>query len=120
MQPILDDLRAATLLRQVYSRRQLYELMVEFWTDHFNISMDRKTSGISNRWTTGGDPGARSGQFPPSASGIGAFSAMLTFLDNQANIAGTPNENRRELLGCTLGVDGGYTQQDVMGRCLTG
>src|SRR5258708_29481003 len=36
-----DELRQATLLRQVYSGRQLYEAMVEFWTDHFNISVDK-------------------------------------------------------------------------------
>ena len=33
------DLQRGTLLRRVYSRRQLYERMVEFWTDHFNISI---------------------------------------------------------------------------------
>src|SRR6185369_6437094 len=36
-----SQLRQAALLRQVYSRRQLYEVMVEFWTDHFNISVDK-------------------------------------------------------------------------------
>jgi uncharacterized protein (DUF1800 family) len=46
------------------------------------------------------------------------------YLDNQANHKGAPNENyARELMELhTLGVDGGYTQQDVMelARCLTG
>ena len=32
------ELRQATLLRQVFSRRQLHEVMVEFWSDHFNIA----------------------------------------------------------------------------------
>ena len=32
-----NDLALATLLRAVYSERQLYEVMVGFWSDHFNI-----------------------------------------------------------------------------------
>ncbi len=34
---LILELVGATLLRAVYSKRQLYEAMVEFWTDHFNI-----------------------------------------------------------------------------------
>ena len=34
---IWNDLASATLLRAVYSERQLYEVMVGFWSDHFNI-----------------------------------------------------------------------------------
>jgi len=36
-----SQLQQATLLRQIYSKRQLYELMVVFWSDHFNISIDK-------------------------------------------------------------------------------
>ncbi|OWY58710.1 hypothetical protein B7486_78510, partial [cyanobacterium TDX16] len=32
--------RHATLLRAVYSRRQLYEVMVDFWTNHFSINLE--------------------------------------------------------------------------------
>jgi uncharacterized protein (DUF1800 family) len=50
--------------------------------------------------------------------------AMLVYLDNQANEKSHPNENyARELMELhTLGVDSGYSQQDVMelARCLTG
>ncbi|MBK8794077.1 MAG: DUF1800 family protein [Holophaga sp.] len=50
--------------------------------------------------------------------------AMLTYLDNQANHKGAPNENyARELMELhSLGVQGGYSQADVMelARCLTG
>jgi uncharacterized protein (DUF1800 family) len=49
---------------------------------------------------------------------------MMIYLDNQANEKTAPNENyARELMELhTLGVDGGYSQQDVMelARCLTG
>ena len=35
------ELRQATFLRQIYSKRQLYEIMVEFWSDHFNIFIEK-------------------------------------------------------------------------------
>ncbi len=35
-QPYIE-LKAATIFRQLFSPRQLYERMVEFWSDHFNI-----------------------------------------------------------------------------------
>ena len=40
---------------------------------------------------------------------------MLDYLNNDSNTVGSPNENyARELMELhTLGVDGGYTQQDV-------
>lgn len=119
------QLRQATLLRQVYSRRQLYELLVEFWTDHFNISVDKgdcwflKT--VDDREVV--RPHAL-GRFRDLLGASAHSPAMLVYLDNQANQRAAPNENyARELLELhTLGVDGGYGQRDVMelARCLTG
>ena len=40
-QVLLRELTAAALLRATLSRRQLYEVLVEFWTDHFNISVEK-------------------------------------------------------------------------------
>jgi hypothetical protein len=120
-----NELRQATLMRQLYSKRQLYELMVEFWSDHFNIYIEKGScfylKTVDDRevirkhalgsfrdlvWTSAHSP------------------AMMIYLDNQANEKSAPNENyARELMELhTLGVDGGYTQQDVMelARCLTG
>jgi uncharacterized protein (DUF1800 family) len=49
---------------------------------------------------------------------------MLVYLDNQANQKGAPNENyAREVMELhSLGVHGGYSQDDVieLARCLTG
>jgi hypothetical protein len=123
--PVPDELRQATLLRQVYSRRQLYELMVEFWTDHFNISVDKgdcfflKT--VDDRDVI--RPHAL-GKFRDLLWASAHSPAMLIYLDNQANVKRHPNENyARELMELhTLGVNGGYRQEDVMelARCLTG
>lgn len=119
------QLREATLLRQVYSRRQLNEVMVEFWTDHFNVSVEKgdcwflKT--VDDREVI--RPHAL-GSFRELLWASAHSPAMLVYLDNQSNHKGAPNENyARELMELhTLGVDGGYGQQDVMelARCLTG
>ncbi len=125
LETVPNQLRQGTLIRQVYSQRQLYEVMVEFWNDHFNIATDKgecyylKT--IDDRQV------ARAhalGSFRDLLWASAHSPAMLTYLDNQANHKGAPNENyARELLELhTLGLRGGYSQADVMelARCLTG
>jgi hypothetical protein len=40
--PVLrDEITRHSLLRAIYSRRQLFEVMVEFWTDHLNIDLEK-------------------------------------------------------------------------------
>jgi hypothetical protein len=36
---VATQMIAATQYRQMFSQRQLYEIMVEFWSDHFNIHL---------------------------------------------------------------------------------
>ena len=120
-----DELRQATLMRQAYSRRQLYERTVEFWSDHFNISTEKgdcfylKT--VDDREVI--RPHAL-GFFGDLLWASSHSPAMLFYLDNQSNLKDAPNENyAREVMELhSLGVDGGYNQQDVMelARCLTG
>ena len=122
---VAADLRSATLLRQIYSRRQIYEQMVEFWSDHFNISMDKGDcwwlKPVDDRSVI--RPHAL-GNFRDLLWASAHSPAMLVYLDNQANEKSHPNENyARELMELhTLGVNGGYSQDDVMelARCLTG
>jgi hypothetical protein len=120
-----NELRHATLLRQLYSKRQLYEVMTEFWSDHFNIFIE-KGAGFYLK-TVDDREVIRAhalGSFRDIVWASAHSPAMIIYLDNQANKKGAPNENyARELMELhTLGVDGGYTQQDVMelARCLTG
>ncbi len=120
-----DELRRATLLRQVYSRRQLFEVMAEFWNDHFNITTEKGDCFYLK--TVDDREVVRKhalGSFRDLVWASAHSPAMLVYLDNQANHKGAPNENyARELMELhTLGVNGGYSQQDVMelARCLTG
>ncbi len=120
-----NELRQATLLRQIYSKRQLYELMVEFWSDHFNIFIEKGNCFYLK--TVDDREAIRKHALDSFRDLVWASAhspAMLVYLDNHVNEKSHPNENyARELMELhTLGVDGGYTQQDVMelARCLTG
>ncbi len=122
---IPNELRQATLTRQIYSKRQLYEIMVEFWSDHFNIFIE-KGNGFFLKTVDDREVIRKHalGSFRDLAWASAHSPAMMIYLDNQANEKSHPNENyARELMELhTLGVDGGYTQNDVMelARCLTG
>src|SRR5215216_4089570 len=134
-QRIIDELQASRILRAVYSERQLQEVMVDFWTNHFNIfagkGADRWLLPAYDRDTI--RPNAM-GKFSTLLQATAQSPAMLFYLDNfqsvspNANRGGGPlqrlrpqqpqqqrrgiNENyARELMELhTLGVDGGYTQ----------
>lgn len=134
------DLQRATLLRAVYSERQLYEMTVAFWNNHFSIfsqkDADRYLLPAFDRDVI--RPFAFS-RFRDLLGATAHSPAMLFYLDNHnssvlkeypakdgkpARKTGGINENyARELMELhTLGVDGGYTQKDVeeVARCLTG
>ena len=113
------------LLRAVYSPAQLQEQMVWFWLNHFSVYRDK----ADLRWLVG-DYEERAirphvfGRFKDLVLASLEHPAMLQYLDNNQNAAGHVNENyARELMERhTLGVNGGYTQQDVqnLARVLTG
>jgi uncharacterized protein (DUF1800 family) len=122
---VVTDLRRATILRAVYSERQLLERMVEFWSDHFNVFAGKAECAwlkiVDDREVIRRHA---LGRFRDLLAASATSPAMLVYLDGRANVAGKPNENyAREILELhTLGVDGGYTQADVMelARALTG
>jgi hypothetical protein len=120
------ELGIATIGRALYSRRQLYEAMVEFWSDHFNIYIRKSPEMLPLKVVDDRDVIRRHalGNFRDLLHASATSPAMLTYLDNVANVKGQPNENyARELLELhTLGVHGGYGQRDVqeLARALTG
>jgi uncharacterized protein (DUF1800 family) len=145
---VVEDLVAQRIIRAAESDRQLNEVMVDFWFNHFNVfigkgpdrfmitSYERDT--IRPRiW----------GRFEDLLSATAKSPAMLFYLDNARSVAapenraprmqrmlqqrrpdiankGGLNENyAREIMELhTLGVDGGYTQKDVtdLARVFTG
>lgn len=126
---LLDEMLRYTITRATRSKRQLYEVMVHFWSDHFNIDSSKGDC----RWLTAAHDRDvirkhAMGSFPDMLRATATSPAMLWYLDGRVNRKvksdDKPNENyARELLELhTLGVDGGYTQKDVMeaARALTG
>jgi uncharacterized protein (DUF1800 family) len=138
-QVVARDLQESKILRAVYSNRQLDEILVDFWFNHFNVFMDK---GADRYLTTEYERDAIRphvlGKFRDLLEATAKSPAMLFYLDNWQSVGpNTPqplrggnaqrrglNENYgRELLELhTLGVDGGYTQKDVTeaARCFTG
>ncbi|HYH95727.1 DUF1800 domain-containing protein [Hyalangium sp.] len=138
------DLMAQKLIRAVESRHQLQEVLVDFWFNHFNVSAEKGPV----RWmvTSYERDAIRPhvfGRFRDLLGATARHPAMLFYLDNWTSVrdgfeplrrgrlppafrknARGLNENyARELLELhTLGVDGGYTQEDVreVARVFTG
>jgi len=136
---IVTEMQAAKMLRAIESERQLEEVMVDFWFNHFNVFAGKGEV----RWYVGTyereaiRPHAL-GRFRDLLAATARHPAMLFYLDNWLSAApdftipagpargrkSGLNENyARELMELhTLGVDGGYTQQDVteVARAFTG
>jgi uncharacterized protein (DUF1800 family) len=132
---ILQQAQAARVWRAVYSRRQLQEVMTDFWYNHFNVFAGK---GLDHLWIGAYEEEAirphALGRFRDLLGAVAHHPAMLFYLDNLQNAApGSKgpngreaglNENyARELMELhTLGADGGYSQNDVvaLARILTG
>ena len=138
-QRVIGELSAQRILRAAESERQLNEIMVDFWMNHFNVfagkSIDRFLLTSYERDTI--RPNVW-GNFETLLLASAKSPAMLFYLDNARSVAapenrrglaamvkrGGLNENyAREIMELhTLGADGGYSQKDVteLARVLTG
>ena len=139
---VVTQLQSSRVARAVASDRQLQEVMTDFWENHFNIYAQK--GGPEPYYLTDFDQNVirprALGKFRDLLEAVAQSPAMLFYLDNARSMADSTrptqrqmrqprkrpglNENYgRELLELhTLGVDGGYTQQDVINvaRAFTG
>jgi uncharacterized protein (DUF1800 family) len=158
-----EDLKEARVFRAVYSNRQLEEVLVDFWFNHFNVDSTKNIGMTQNLGQLLIGSYERDairpyvlGHFKDLLLATARHPAMLYYLDNWESVApgafevgpfaprrGTVNgvanailpnglqnlahglnENYgREIMELhTLGVKGGYTQNDVIAvaRCFTG
>jgi uncharacterized protein (DUF1800 family) len=119
----VDELRAATLVRRLTSSRQLHEVMVELWSDHFSVL---HTEGPVRVYKTLEDREIRRhalGRFGDLLRASARSPAMLYYLDNWSNVAAGPNENyARELLELHTVGAGAFGETDVkaVARAFTG
>lgn len=109
--------------RAVYSPAQLYERVVEFWSDHFNIDKQDREPEVVDWLRTVIRPLAL-GKFRTLLQATARHPAMLNYLNNEDSDKDHPNENyAREVMELhTLGVGTGYTEDDVknVARAFTG
>jgi len=161
---VIADIEEAKLLRAVYSERQLQEVLVDFWFNHFNVFAGKgATRNYLGEYEREAIRPYVLGNFRDMLEATAKSPAMLFYLDNWQNVsadspspggaqprplrgaqrraprgraaaeptsgkAASPkrgiNENyARELMELhTLGVDGGYTQDDIVNvaRAFTG
>ncbi len=144
-QVVNHDLSEAKIYRAVYSNRQLEEVLTDFWYNHFNVFLDK---GADRYLVPSFERDAIRphvlGKFGDLLRATAESPAMLFYLDNWQSVDPKAwerveklhpqvaqrlgkrglNENyARELMELhTLGVDGGYTQQDVIevAKCFAG
>jgi len=145
---VVEELIAERLTRDIYSSAQLQELMTDFWLNHFNVFL-RKNPAIPYYLVSYERDVIRPhalGKFEDLLEGVAHSPAMLVYLDNASstgpdspaaertrlnsrhpnatkNRQGLNENYARELMELhTLGVNGGYSQADVIqvARVLTG
>jgi uncharacterized protein (DUF1800 family) len=140
---VLAELSQQKILRAAYSERQLEEVMVDFWFNHFNVFAGKgQTRTYLTEYERDVIRPRVFGKFRDLLGATAESPAMLFYLDNWQSAAPDAaqmadrrrmrrpqpqppaaqnrqrrglNENyARELMELhTLGVDGGYTQKDV-------
>ncbi|MCC7045106.1 MAG: DUF1800 domain-containing protein [Alphaproteobacteria bacterium] len=126
---------AARLRVQVATTTPVYERLVAFWANHFTVSVQRPpVLGLAGPFEREAIRPHVLGRFEDMLLAVARHQAMLLYLDNAISIGPGSrigrtrerglNENlAREILELhTLGVDGGYTQDDVraLAMILTG
>jgi uncharacterized protein (DUF1800 family) len=119
------------LQRALESPRQLEEVMVDFWFNHFNVFQGKNLLRIMmGHYEHYAIRPFALGRFRDLLGATAHHPAMLYFLDNASSVAAQKNRARglnenyaRELMELhTLGASGGYSQKDVteLARMLTG
>jgi uncharacterized protein (DUF1800 family) len=146
---LISDLREAKILRAVYSNRQLEEVLADFWFNHFNVFEGKmQVRPLLASYEREAIRPHVLGHFKDLLLATAHHPAMLYYLDNwesmspnvfdigpfapqiqpmvtmlSRNAKGINENYGRELMELhTLGVNGGYTQADVVAvaRCFTG
>ena len=136
---IIAEMQGAKVARAVMSERQLQEVMVDFWFNHFNVFAHKgEVRWMLPSYERDAIRPHALGKFRDLVNATAHHPAMLFYLDNwmstRADLVMPAGPNRGKKMGLnenyarelmelhTLGVDGGYTQQDVIevARAFTG
>jgi len=104
-----------TLGAQVFSQRQLYEVVVDIFTNLLNVTIPGDSSNIVGADYVNVIRTHALGRYADMLHDAMRHPAMLTYLNNEYSNRANVNENLgRELMELhTIGVTSGYTQSDV-------
>ena len=105
----------ATLARQVFSDRQLYEIVVDVFANHLHVAMPGEQWHTSPSYIEDVIRKHAFGRFDDMLHAAMKHPAMLSFLSNDQSRRADVNENLgRELLELhTVGRSAGYTEAEV-------
>jgi uncharacterized protein (DUF1800 family) len=121
MRPAWEVQRAA-YVRATHSKRQLREVIVNFWHAHFNVmGSDFSAGPVFVHYDRDVIRANATGNFRTMLEAVAKSTSMLYYLDNLNNSRAGPNENfARELLELhTLGVDNylGFMDPFLVPKC---
>jgi uncharacterized protein (DUF1800 family) len=118
---LMFDVGVATVARATWSKRQLFEVMVEFWSNllHVTNPSDRVWDNRQDYDRTVLRKHAL-GRFEDMLVASARHPSMLLYLNNAESTRFEPNENYgRELLELhSVGVDAGYTEDEMLQSAL--
>lgn len=121
-QQLAQELQASRILRAVYSERQLQEVMVDFWTNHFNVFAGK---GADRWFLVSYDRDTirphTFGKFKDLLIATAQSPAMLFYLDNFQSVspdapqAGNRQDRGQQQRGGLVGLFGGARRQQRNG-----
>ena len=140
MTATLDDLRAWHVFRAIHSKRQLHEVLAQFFQNHFTTQYQKTQDYFDNNFNVGVYTNAtvrqnlaldlhwrehkkfRDALLDPNCTFYDLLKisiespAMIIYLDTVLNSKAAPNQNYgREILELhSMGADNGYIQQDIV------
>lgn len=120
---VMLDYERWVLMRRMTSRRQLLEVLTEFWENHFNVPANGDAAFVHRKKYGAAICTGALGRFEDLLHTAVTHPAMLIYLDNAVSTAAHPNENLgRELLELHTVGRGKYDEDDVKNsaRILTG
>src|SRR3546814_1758632 len=90
------EIQRASLVRAVHSKRQLRELLVTFWHDHFNVmATDYSAGHVYVHYDRDVIRANAFGNFRTMLEAVAQSTARLYFLDNSSNTRDGPNRTDR-------------------------
>ncbi len=113
---LMYQLGQAAIVRATWSNRQLFEVMVDFWSNHLNVTNPHEACWWSRHdYDRSVIRKHALGKFSNMLRASATHPAMMMYLNNAESSKDNPNENYgREILELhSVGVDGGYDEEDM-------